>query len=277
MYSIGMDTGSEPAGKVLLVEDNVVNQKVARRFLERLGCEVEVAGNGVEAVRAFEGGAFGLILMDVQMPVMDGYEATERIRSLESTRGKFPARTPVVALTADALPGHLDRCLQSGMDGLLTKPINAEQLEQMLVRFGLGASVREVALPCAAGPVPQPVDLMAFDTVTGGDGEFAAALARSYLDDSRELFTRIRTCLGCEDRAELARVVHQLAGASANIHATALRELCLHLERLAPSAAAAELGDCVARIGAELGRVGAALRQHSQAVHRRGAAGFLSR
>jgi two-component system, sensor histidine kinase and response regulator len=253
------------SGKVLLVEDNIVNQKVARRFLERMGCEVEMAENGVEAVRAFESGAFRLILMDVQMPYMDGYEATERIRSLESVSGKADARTPIVALTANAMAGQLDRCLEVGMDASLTKPINVEQLEEMLRRFGLGdpGSVGRVAQPSGGAPRSAPVDLSALNQMTSGDAEFAADIARSYLDNSRELYAQIRACLGCEDRRELARMVHQLAGASANIHAVALHELCLHLEESAPSAAAAELQCSVASIGAELARVSAALRQES--------------
>jgi signal transduction histidine kinase len=109
--------------------------------------------------------------------------------------------------------------------------------------------------------LPQPVDLVALNEMTGGDAEFAADIIGSYLDNSRELLVQIRACLACEDRRQLARLVHQLAGASANIHAVALRELCLHLETSAPSAAAAELEDCVSGIGAELTRVGAVLRQ----------------
>jgi len=257
------------SGKVLLVEDNIVNQKVARRFLERMGCEVEVAENGVDAVRAFEAGAFRLILMDVQMPYMDGYEATERIRSLESVSGKADTRTPIVALTANAMSGQLDRCLEVGMDASLTKPINVEQLEEMLRRFGLGdpgSAVAQVAQPSAGAPRPAPVDLLALNEMTGGDPEFAADIARSYLDNSRELYAQIRACLACEDRRELARMVHQLAGSSANIHAVTLHELCLHLEESAPSAAAAELQSSVASIGAELARVSAALRQDSERI-----------
>jgi two-component system, sensor histidine kinase and response regulator len=260
------------SGTVLLVEDNLVNQKVARRFLERMGCEVEVAENGIEAVRAFERGRYRLILMDVQMPHMDGYEATERIRTLEDAAGT-DVRTPIVALTANAMSGQLDRCMRVGMDALLTKPINVEQLEEMLRRFGLGepassepvGSATQATSPVST-PRPPPVDRRAFHEMTGGDAEFAADVARSYLDNSRDLFAQIRACLAAADRRKLARLVHQLAGASANIHATALRELCLQLESSAPSVETAELEGAVTRIGAELTRVGAALRQDAQFV-----------
>jgi len=122
------------SGKVLLVEDNVVNQKVGRRFLERLGCEVVLAENGVQALEAWKREEFRLVLMDVQMPEMDGYTATRTIRDLEKGR----MRTPIVALTANAMTGQLERCLQCGMDGLLTKPLDPERLEEVLDRFGLG-------------------------------------------------------------------------------------------------------------------------------------------
>ena len=124
----------------------------------------------------------------------------------------------------------------------------------------------EESAPSAGVARPQPVDLVALNEMTGGDAAFAADIARSYLDNSRELYAQIRACLACEDRRELARMVHQLAGASANIHAVALRELCLHVESSAPVAAIAELEHCVTRIGAELARVGGALRQDADRV-----------
>ena len=133
--SLPRDAAVKPySGKVLLVEDNIVNQKVGQRFLERVGCEVTLAENGQEAINAWQNGNFRLVLMDVQMPVMDGYTATRQIRDLE--RGRM--RTPIVALTANAMTGQLERCLQCGMDGLLTKPLEPERLEEVLDRFGLG-------------------------------------------------------------------------------------------------------------------------------------------
>jgi two-component system, sensor histidine kinase and response regulator len=133
--SVPRNAGTKPySGKVLLVEDNIVNQKVGQRFLERLGCEVVLAENGLEALEAWKREEFRLVLMDVQMPGMDGYTATRTIRDLEKGR----MRTPIVALTANAMTGQLERCLQCGMDGLLTKPLEPERLEEVLDRFGLG-------------------------------------------------------------------------------------------------------------------------------------------
>jgi two-component system, sensor histidine kinase and response regulator len=126
---------AEPAvslrGRVLLVEDNAVNQTVGRKFLERFGCEVTVVGNGAEAIEAWQRGKFDLVLMDMQMPVMDGYAAAARIRELENGG----ERTPIVALTANAMSGELERVTSAGMDGLLTKPLNSEQLGRTLARY----------------------------------------------------------------------------------------------------------------------------------------------
>jgi signal transduction histidine kinase/CheY-like chemotaxis protein len=119
------------AGKVLLVEDNLVNQRVAQRLLERLGCEVVIASDGADGVAKYQCEIFDLIFMDIQMPVMDGYTATERIRQLESGQ----RRTPIIALTADALSEQSDRCAKVGMDDFLTKPLDMNRLHAVLDRF----------------------------------------------------------------------------------------------------------------------------------------------
>jgi CheY-like chemotaxis protein len=117
--------------RVLLAEDNRVNQRVAGRFLERLGHTVTLANDGREAVAAFEAAAFDLVLMDVQMPEMDGFEAVAAIRALEPGLGR-PGRTPIIALTAHAMSGDRERCLAAGMDGYLTKPVKLAQLVEAI-------------------------------------------------------------------------------------------------------------------------------------------------
>jgi CheY-like chemotaxis protein len=125
-----------PAMKVLLVEDNPVNQKIAVRMLQKLGNEVDVAGNGLEGVEMFRASTYAAILMDVSMPVMDGLEATRKIRELERTRG---GHVPVVALTANAMDGDRERCMNAGMDEYLSKPVRSEDLEETLRRIALHA------------------------------------------------------------------------------------------------------------------------------------------
>jgi CheY-like chemotaxis protein len=117
---------------VLLAEDNVINQKVAVRMLEKEGHSVVVAATGVEAVEAFTRNTFDLILMDAQMPLMNGYEATGVIRAYEQRTGRH---TPIVALTASAMKGDREICLEAGMDDYLSKPINQQHLREMLDRW----------------------------------------------------------------------------------------------------------------------------------------------
>jgi CheY-like chemotaxis protein len=119
------------APRILLAEDNLTNQIYARCLLERIGCKVDVAANGREAVDRVRAQAYDLVLMDCQMPLLNGYDATSEIRRME-TPGR---RVPIVALTANALPGEWDRCLAAGMDGHLSKPFRREEMERTLARW----------------------------------------------------------------------------------------------------------------------------------------------
>ena len=127
---------------VLLAEDNIVNQKVARGMLEKAGHTVRVAGNGRQAVEVWAREGFDVILMDVQMPEMDGLAATAAIRARERAQG---GRTPIVALTAHAMEGDRERCLAAGMDGYLTKPLRADELARVLTCAGAGAPIASPA------------------------------------------------------------------------------------------------------------------------------------
>ncbi len=117
--------GAMQSVRILLAEDNPVNQLVARRMLEKNGCVVTIAVNGREAVAAWEREPFDLVLMDVQMPVMGGFEATAAIRAGDATRG---THTPIVAMTAHAMKGDRERCIEAGMDDYVSKPIEVATL-----------------------------------------------------------------------------------------------------------------------------------------------------
>ena len=115
--------------RILLAEDNAVNQKLATRLLEREGHDVHVVQNGQEALEAIAIGQFDVVLMDVQMPEMDGIEATSVIRTIEAAKG---GHLPIVAMTAHAMRGDRERCIQAGMDGYVSKPIDRRELENLL-------------------------------------------------------------------------------------------------------------------------------------------------
>jgi len=134
--------------RVLVAEDNPVNQLVATRLLERLGCSVELVANGAEAVESVKLIAYSLVFMDCQMPELDGYEATRRIRQLESTR--MIQRVPIVAMTANVMPGVVDQCKEAGMDDYIAKPIARESLATVLTRWIPGLEMREEPLQVAA-------------------------------------------------------------------------------------------------------------------------------
>lgn len=130
----GAEPGTEPAApiRVLLVDDNAINQRLAARLLQKLGCEVSVASSGQEALDVLTFQPQDLVIMDCQMPDLDGYEATRRIREIEgATR-----RTPIVAMTAYAMRGDRERCLAAGMDDYYSKPVTGDDFIAMIRRWG---------------------------------------------------------------------------------------------------------------------------------------------
>jgi CheY-like chemotaxis protein len=122
---------SVPPGRILVVEDNPVNQRVVERLLSRMGYQCDVVTNGEEAVNAVGAGTYGLVLMDGQMPVMDGYDAARAIRALPTEN----ASIPIVAMTASALPGDRDRALEAGMDDYLSKPVDSGLLARVVRHY----------------------------------------------------------------------------------------------------------------------------------------------
>ena len=245
------------SGRVLLVEDNAIKQRVARRFLDRLGCDVRVVDNGLQAVEAFESERWAFILMDMQMPVMDGLEATQLIRTKE---GNAP-RTPIVALTANAMLGQLERCLAAGMDDYLTKPLDINRLQDVLDRFMTSVPSDEQTLTTPVAAVTTETSIRhRLAEIAEGDTEFAVELITTFLAGTEEIMLELRKAADSGDSAAIARAAHKLKGASANLHIHELAELGRALETGAKSGAQGAWTEDVERIAQEFARVAIALR-----------------
>ena len=188
---------------ILIVEDNIVNQKVIRGLLQRRGYRMETAGDGSQALAMLEHYEFDAILMDVQMPVMDGLEATRRIRSLQRWRN-----IPIIAMTAHAMSGDRERCLAAGMDAYLSKPINSGDLFRVLESYlGAERAVRSVK-PVSADPAP--IDPRLHDEVCEGDPELVGDVVSLFLQLAPERLEKLQTALiagECEAVAEEAAVI----------------------------------------------------------------------
>ncbi|HZF16476.1 MAG TPA: PAS domain-containing protein [Steroidobacteraceae bacterium] len=215
---------------LLLVEDNAVNQKVAQRYLEKLGITCDLARNGLEAIDAWQKGSYDLILMDCQMPVMDGFEATRGIRKLER-HGK---RVPIVALTANALASDRNNCLAAGMDEHLAKPLEFERLENCLAQFLSTRTPRpaeeSAPTPGTVAAEPAPVDLAALRNLVGDDAEFQRELIETFIASGDATLAQIVDALNTNDLAAVRKSAHSLKGASANIRAQALSNAAKELE-----------------------------------------------
>ncbi len=195
---------------VLLAEDNAVNQRLAASLLERRGHKVTIAANGREALAAVAAQPFDVVLMDVQMPEMGGFEATSAIRALETERQA--TRLPIIAMTAHAMKGDRERCLAAGMDEYLTKPLDPRQLCALVEAMADAAP--------AAAPRGElftvPLEVLAR---VGGDRELLAEISRLFVDDAPRHLAKIRQALDARDGESLRRAAHGLKGAAANFDA----------------------------------------------------------
>ncbi len=224
---------------ILLVEDNAINQQVAREVLERFGAATEVAQNGREAVEKVQARPYDVVLMDVQMPVMDGLAATRRIRSLPGGR-----ELPIVALTAHALAEDRDRCLEAGMNDYLTKPIEPDRLlaslgqwiapaaEAARARQAARTSGRPFAFPAPdAKTSPAPaLDVRAALGRLGGNERLLLNVAAEFARDYADAADALERLVAAGDLAEARRLAHTLKGVAGNLSADALAAVARDME-----------------------------------------------
>ena len=214
--------------RVLLAEDSLVNQKLVVTLLEREGHAVTVVGNGREALAALESRKFDLVLMDVQMPEMDGLEATAAIRVRERQSG---GHVPIVAMTAHALKGDRERCLESGMDEYIAKPIHARQLLETIERVLEGAATPETPweVPASEASVVEWSEVL---KAAKGDRTVAATIIEAALEECPRLLAGIRDAVASRDRTALRLAAHTLKGSVQYFGAARVRELAHQLERM---------------------------------------------
>ena len=242
--------------KILVVEDNPVNREVAVGMLENLGCTIETAENGWLAIEAMNTQAYDAVLMDCQMPVMDGLTATGEIRRREQTSGA--ARVPVIALTANAMEGDRERCLAAGMDDFLSKPFTQQQLATLLRRW----------LALRALPESERRDLSRVPLIDAGVLRNIAALAKPallnsmidlYLEHSPGLIRAIETSAANMQAEALSQAVHTLKSSTSNLGGTRLAMAAKECETLVREGGITQAGPMVLRIRKEYQEFCAAL------------------
>jgi len=226
--------GTEHGGKILLAEDNPVNRKFVLTVLRRLGYSVAFAENGAEALEHLAANECDLVVMDVQMPVMDGVEATRRIRSGES--GALDPSIPIVALTAYVSPLDRERCMHAGMNAFLAKPATPEALHRTIRSLLSGAGPADPEAPSAAAVAAETPETPVFDRAAAlnrlmGDEEALAELAAEFGEEMPRELEKFLECVAEGDAVAAGRVAHSLKGAAAGIGGEALRATAFEAEK----------------------------------------------
>ena len=236
---------SEDAPLVLLVEDNLVNREVAREMLLQCGIRCEAVENGEEAVDAVENGNFDMVIMDCQMPVMDGYEATRVLRQREVEKfknnvGKVRRRLPIVALTAHAMKGDRERCLLAGMDDYMTKPLENDVLLTTLSRWlpawrpggtnAVSAATQQAHTETESSDLSLVFDAQKLWGRCSGKQELVTRLIHTYLEQTAGDLERLRSSVQQRNTTEVREIAHRIKGSSANIAAPTLEGLAASLQ-----------------------------------------------
>jgi two-component system, sensor histidine kinase and response regulator len=212
--------------RILLAEDNPVNRELAVRLLEKRGHQVEVARNGEEVMATLETQSFDLVLMDVQMPEMDGFQATIAIREKEKATG---SHLRIIAMTAHSMKGDKERCLAAGMDGYVSKPIETKELFEVIE----GTAVVPVAAdPISEETIASPVNWEEALSRVEGDRQLLSDMAKLFLEDGPKLFSDVRAAVGRQDSKALECAAHTLKSSTGNFSAHPAYEATLKLERM---------------------------------------------
>ena len=266
-YEVALPTSACGQLRVLLVDDNPANQKLATYILRDRGHVTEIAGNGQEAIDLTEQNRYDVILMDVQMPGVNGLEATAAIRKREGR----DRRVPIIAMTAHAMRGDRDRCLAAGMDGYLSKPVNAQEmigLVECLACGGVPVTRNSPATSSRADAPPQATAL-AFNPAEAlarcfNSRDMLREMIQCFLDEVDNLFPRMRAALVQNDLAEVGRLGHRMRGTVVYLGAHPATEAALRVERVCKSSGStpSEAEDAITALEQEYIALKAALTGH---------------
>jgi len=263
-------SAAEPAGveasaaplRILLAEDNEINQKVATSLLERLGHRADIASDGREALARLEQARYDVVLMDVQMPEMDGLEASRAI----CARWPSGPRPRIVAMTAEAMPGDHEKCLAAGMDDYIVKPVTLDQLREALAKCrplgGVAAGVEDHGRAAEIAIDPDVLDQLREDL--GGNAGLHEVIV-TFLEKTPAALASLHDAVMRADTDAIRRIAHMIRGTSASLGARPLAERCAELERLSRTGVVLDAPSRVVAIEASYRQVEAALAKVSQA------------
>ncbi|HEX4585920.1 MAG TPA: response regulator [Burkholderiaceae bacterium] len=270
-------------GRVLLAEDNPVNQAVAQHMIDAIGCDLTIVSNGAQAVRALQASPFDLVLMDCQMPEMDGFAATAAIRAGEAQRGApadgRPAHIPIIAVTAHAMEGDRDASLAAGMDDYLSKPFTLEALRDVMTRWMPCQRAeapqqdgrREAASPVMeadpASPVRlDPSRLEMVRSLKNSGPQLAERVIGLYLETVPNILARLRQAALSGDALEMGRASHSLRGSSRELGAVRVAQLCEQIEAFARAGKVSDASSILPTLECEYERLRPLLMDQNQSV-----------
>jgi two-component system sensor histidine kinase/response regulator len=259
--------------KVLLAEDEPVSRKATLRLLESWGIRAHSVGTGREALHALEQSAYDVVLMDVEMPEMDGFEATAELRLREAGTG---AHTPIIAITAHASQGDRRRCLVVGMDDFISKPVNADHLRAALSRWvgtawiAPEAASRAVtpdanAEPIVPGRAPAQAGVIDFEQLSDsacGNEEFERELVNDFTTCSTQRLTELRDALAEGQPGDIEHAAHALKGASRTMGAVRMGDTAARIEVMAAEGQVGQLGDLIEQLAKDFADARSALEEH---------------
>ena len=259
---------------ILLAEDNPVNQALARRLLETRGHRVTLANNGFEAVAAFQKNLYDLVLMDIQMPEMDGYEATlilKQIMSEAKAAGNMSSTVPIVAMTAHAMSGDREKCLEAGLDDYVSKPINPEELFRVITRATRSHQDNQVedTVPPNQGwdtLHPSTFDLSKVMELVSGDRDFFQEISGMFLEDLPGYLNSIRDSIARGDAEALNRAAHALKGSVGNFGAAKAHQFAYRFEIMGKEGRMEEAAQHLAELEATFEELTSEMRLVRQAV-----------